>query len=215
MNKITFMETLKQGLKKHNIKDIDEIMDDYEVYFINQEKQGRSEEEATLRLGDLKSIIGDYVESPKGNRRQWFDLVTIGFIAIPMLILLYGVLATFIGGSIASWAISIYYLFQVNSFSFMPDIPFGVHFLYIVTMLTWSVFFFCLSVRFAATLKSMTMQYLVKQSIRIGDYQIKDIYVKLFKYSLLIGTLLLVLTYAVSALVAKDFQYWHVWGWFN
>lgn len=214
MNKITFMEALKQGLKKYNVKDIDEILEDYEDYFYHQIKQGRSEEETALKLGDVNKIIEDYKSSTEGKKRKWFDLVSISFIAIPLLVSLYGLLVVFIASALAFWATAIYYLFQLDTFLFMPAIPIGVHLLYVITLLAWAVFFFSLSVRFAKQIKSMTMQYLVKQTIRIGDYQVKSIYTKMFKYGLATSILMLVLTYIISVIIAKDFQFWHVWEWF-
>lgn len=215
MNKEQFIDTLRQGLKKHNIKDVDDIITDYEDYYKEQLSLGKTETEISMKLGDLKSIISDYAESSSNSKKKWFDLVTVGFIAIPLLIILYGLLISFIGGALATWGIAIYYLFRLDSLNFMPNIPAGVHFIYVVMMLSWSIFFFSLSIRFAATIKSMTTQYVVKQAIRIGDYQIKNIYIKLFDYSLIIGSSLFVIGYIISALIAKDFQYWHVWGWFN
>lgn len=215
MTKEQFIETLKQGLKKHNIHDVDDIISDYSDYFNEQLAIGKSESEISFKLGDVKSIISDYSESCSKTKKKWFDLVTVSFIAIPLLIILYGLLISFIGGALATWGIAIYYLFQVNSLSFMPTIPIGVHLIYVLMMLVWSIFFFSLSVRFTSTIKSMTTQYIVKQTIRIGDYHIKDIYIKLFKFSLIIGMSLFLIGYLLSALIAKDFQYWHVWGWFS
>ena len=215
MTKDQFIDALRQGLKKHNIKDVDDIIRDYEDYFKEQLSLGKKESEISLKLGDLKSIINDYAESSSNTKKKWFDLVTVGFIAIPLLIILYGLLISFFGGALATWGIAIYYLFRLDSLSFMPHIPTGVHLIYVLMMLAWSIFFFSLSIRFAATIKSMTTQYVVKQTIRIGDYHIKDIYIKLFNYSLIIGSSLFVIGYAISALIAKDFQYWHVWDWFN
>lgn len=215
MTKDQFLETLKQGLKKHNIKDVDDIVSDYQDYFVQQLALGKSESDIAAKLGDIKGIIQDYIESGTSAKKRWFDLVTVGFVAIPILIIMYGLLVVFMGATLATWAIGIYYLFRLDTLSFMPEIPLGVHLLYVLLMLTWSIFFFSLSIRFAATTKSMTTQYLVKQAIRIGDYEIKKIYIKLFNCSLIIGLILFVVVYIISAIVAKDFQYWHVWNWFN
>ena len=215
MTKDQFIETLRQGLKKHNISDVDDIIADYDDYFTQQLALGKSESDVAVRLGDIKSIIQDYTESGSSTKKKWFDLVTVGFVAIPMLIIMYGLLITFIGATIATWAISIYYLFRLDTLSFMPTIPLGVHLIYVLLMISWLIFFFSLSVRLAATTKSMTVQYIVKQAIRIGDYHIKKIYIKLFNYSLITGCILFVLGYVISSIVAKNFQYWHVWNWFN
>jgi uncharacterized membrane protein len=215
MNKKTFTETLRRGLKNNGIKDMNDILEDYEAYFYNQLQLGKNEDEIANRLGDVKKIIDDYKNSSERKKNQWFDYVSVGFIAVPMLVMLYGLLFIFVGTIISSWAIAIYYLFQLNSFSFMPAIPLGVHLLYVLTFLAFSAFFFSLSVRFFAHLKSMTTQYIVKQSIRIGYYQVRSIYKKIFKYSIIIGIISIMLTYIVSAILAQDLQFWHVWNWFN
>lgn len=215
MNKEQFITALRTGLKKHNIKDIDDILLEYEDYFRIQRELGKTEDDIAKRLGDITSIVDDYASSGSSHKKRWFDLVTISFVAIPLLILLYGVLIVFVGSAIASWGIAIYYLFGLDTLSFMPHIPVGVHLIYVLLMLEWTVFFFSISVRFGAMLKAMTMQYVVKQSIRIGEYQIKRIYHTLLKYSLMIGVTVFVIGYMISALIAQDWQYWHVWGWFR
>lgn len=215
MNKEQFINNLKQGLRKHNIKDVDDIINDYENYFDEQLLIGKSEVEISNKLGNLDSIISDYAESSTKTKTKWFDLVTVGFVAIPLLIILYGLLVIFIGGALASWAVAVYYLFRLDSLAFMPPIPVGVHLLYVLLMLVWAVFFFSLSIRFAATIKSMTTQFVVKQSIRIGNYSIKKVYTKLFNYSLIIGVSLLVVVYLISSIVTKNFEFWHVWNWFS
>jgi uncharacterized membrane protein len=215
MTKQHFIDTLTQGLKKHNIHDVDDIITDYEDYFNQQLALGKTESDIAIKLGDVKTIISDYVKSGSKGRAKWFDLVTVGFIAIPMLIILYGLLIVFGLTVLTSWSLAIYYLFQLDTFAFMPYIPFGIHFVYILLFLVFSLFFFTLTVRFYATTKSMTMQYVVKQAIRIGDYHIKPIYIKLFNISSIISLFLFNLGYFLSALVAKDFQYWHVWEWFQ
>lgn len=215
MNKQNFIETLKQGLKKHNIHDVDDIITDYEDYFNQQIALGKSESDIAIKLGDVKSIISDYAKSQTKGRAKWFDLVTVGFVAIPMLIILYGLLIIFGTTVIATWSLAIYYLFRLTTFSFIPYIPNGIHLVYILLFLVLSLFFFTLTVRCYATTKSMTMQYIVKQAIRIGDYHIKPIYIKLFNISLIISLILFIIGYFLSAIVARDFQYWHVWEWFQ
>ncbi|HPG42359.1 MAG TPA: DUF1700 domain-containing protein [Acholeplasmataceae bacterium] len=215
MTKITFIESLKQGLLKHHVHDIDDILTDYEDYFNEQLNLGKSEEDIAKRLGDVKSIIKDYTNSKEQQHKKWFDLVAVGFIAMPLLIMLYGVLIVFAATTLVMWAIGVYYLFQLDTFSFMPYIPMGVHVLYIILSWASAVLFFSLSVRLFSTTKSMTMQYLVKQSIRIGDYHIKPIYQKLLIYSSIVSVLMMIVGYVISSIVAKDFQYWHAWNWFR
>ena len=61
----------------------------------------------------------------------------------------------------------------------------------------------------------MTKQYIVKQSIVIGEYKKLSIYQKLSKYSFLIGMSLFVIAFIISVVSAKSFEFWHAWQWFN
>jgi hypothetical protein len=72
-----------------------------------------------------------------------------------------------------------------------------------------------LSIRLYGVLKSMTKQFVVKQSIRIGDYVQSPIYVKIFNYSFWIMIILFFITFIVSALYAQGLEFWHVWEWFQ
>ncbi|MFA5526708.1 MAG: DUF1700 domain-containing protein [Acholeplasmataceae bacterium] len=214
MTKDQFIDALRQGLKKHHVTDIDDIIEDYEDYYREQQALGKSEQEIAHRLGDIKRIIADY-GTTKTHQKRWFDIVAISFLALPLLIILYGLLITFIASSVTTWAIAIYYLFNVSTFEFMPSIPTGIHLGYVVWMLATSVFFLSLSIRFVATLKSMTQQYMVKQTIRIGDYHIKPIFQKLFIYSMIISLVVLVIVFILSVIHAQSFEFWHAWGWFQ
>ena len=70
MTKITFIESLKQGLLKHHVHDIDDILTDYEDYFNEQLNLGKSEEDIAKRLGDVKSIIKDYTNSKEQQHKK-------------------------------------------------------------------------------------------------------------------------------------------------
>jgi cytoskeletal protein RodZ len=64
-------------------------------------------------------------------------------------------------------------------------------------------------------LNSMTKQYIVKQTIRIGDFVIPKIYQNIFKISLISFMILFVVTFIVSVISAGTIQYWHEWQWFS
>lgn len=215
MNKIMFLETLEKGLKNKQVHDIKEIIDDYKEYFDIQISAGKKEEEIAAYLGSIDSIILDYADNQHGSKKKWFELVTISFIALPLLIMSYGLLITFAASSIGFWGVAVYLTFDINTLQFMPAIPMIPKLFYIVTALVTCVFMFSLSVRYYGVLKSMTKQYVVKQSIRIGDFVQSEIYLKIFKITFWMMVVLFVLTYAVSAIYAKSFQYWHIWEWFE
>ncbi|RJP57532.1 MAG: hypothetical protein C4543_09540 [Ignavibacteriales bacterium] len=215
MTKQQFLEHLEKGLKSKHVSEVSDIIEDYRVYFDEQLTLGKKEEDIALSLGDLESIMDDYSEYSKGSRKHWFDLVAISFLAIPLLIMNYGVLITFGASSLAFWGGAIYYLFGLDSLAFMPMIPLVPKIGFILVLLSAAMFMFSLSVRFYGILKSMTKQYLVKQAIRIGEFPQKDMYQKIFKYSGLLTVGLAIIGYFLAVIVAKDFQFWHVWEWFE
>lgn len=215
MNKIDFLTQLEKELKKHNVSDIVEIIDDYREYFDQQISIGQKEENIASYIGEIHSIVEDYIVVEKGNRKKWFELVTVSVIAFPLLILSYGVLIVTAASAVAFWAIAIYYLFDINSFSFMPFIPLVPRLFYIACALSAAAMMFSFSVRYYGMLNSMTKQYIVKQSIRIGDYSIPSIYIKIFRFSVISFILLFIITFIVSAISAGSIQYWHEWQWFS
>lgn len=215
MTKQQFLEHLEKGLKSKHVSEVSDIIEDYIVYFDEQLALGKKEEDIAVSLGEIESIIDDYADYSKRSRKHWFDLVAISFVAIPLLIMNYGVLIVFGASSLAFWGSAIYYLFGLDSLAFMPMIPLIPKIGFILGLLSLAMFMFSLSVRYYGILKSMTKQYLVKQAIRIGEFPQKDIYQKIFKYSGLLTIVLVVVVYVLAAIVAKDFQFWHVWEWFE
>ncbi len=214
MTKQQFLDQLSKGLTVKHVSDVSDIIEDYEVYYAEQIALGKTEEDISLSLGDIDSIIHDYASYASGEKKHWFDLVTISFLAIPLLIMNYGLLIIFAASSLAFWGIAIYYLFGLSSLSFIPMIPLLPKIGFIITLFVYSLFMFSLSVRYYGILKSMTKQFIVKQQIRIGEFPQKKIYQQIFRYSSISMMILTVIVYLVSALVAKDFQFWHVWEWF-
>jgi hypothetical protein len=64
-------------------------------------------------------------------------------------------------------------------------------------------------------MKSMTNQYVVKQKIVVGKYELKDKYMNLMKKTSIAFLIILVLTTIIAMISAKSFEYWHVWEWFS
>ena len=215
MNKHLFLESLEKGLKNKQVHDIDEILEEYQEYFDRQLALGKKEEDISNSLGSLESIINDYAEIKQGHKKKWFELVTVSFVALPMLIMCYGLWISFAATSLAFWGVAVYLTFGIQSLSFMPMIPLIPKIFFILSAFVSCIFMFSLTVRYYGVLKSMTKQYVVKQSILIGEYIQSPIYTKIFNISFLIMTSLIILTYIISSIYAKSFEFWHIWEWFQ
>jgi uncharacterized membrane protein len=215
MDKQTFLVKLEKELKKRKVQDIKEIIDEYEDYIDHQLEAGKKEKNIIAFIGEIDSIVEAYNQDDEDKRNRWFDIVATSLFAIPILIMMYGLLIGFIGLVIASWAIAIYYLFSLNSLSFMPFIPLVPKFGFIFTFLSFSLFMALFSYRYFLLIKSMTNQYVVKQKIVVGKYELKLKYMKLMKKTAIAFTIIIVITVVIAMISAKSFEYWHVWEWFS
>lgn len=215
MNKEEFINALEKGLKKANISEIKDILGDYQEYFDRQLELGKKEADISRFIGDIDSIVSEYKSIEQQDKHSWFSMVGTTIVALPLLIISYGVVILLFGAMIASWGIAVYYVFNLSSLAFMPSIPVFPMIFYVLFFIAFAVFFFSFGYRFFVTVLSMTKQYIVKQSIVIGEYKKLIIYHKLFKYSFLIGSSLFLIAFIISIISAKSFEFWHTWQWFN
>lgn len=216
MNKHQFINLLRTALEDRNIKNIDEIISDYNNHLNESISAGNSESQSVKSLGDIESIANDYgTYQEKHKNKRMFKIITSSIYAIPMLILLYATSILFIVCTFASWALGIYFIFQLSTFAFIPILNTGINILYGALFISFSFFLFSVSIKFFSISKSLTMQFYVKNNLRIGRYSIHGVYTKLFNLSLTSTLMLFVLTFIVSVIVTGDWEFWHYWNWFD
>ena len=215
MDKQAFLLKLEKELKKRKIEDIKDIVDEYRDYIEHQLETGKKEKNIIAFIGDVESIASAYTNNENDYKSRWFDVVAISLFAIPILILMYGFLISIIGLMIASWSVSIYYLFGLDSLGFMPFIPFVPKLGFILTFMSFTCLVYLLVYRYFLIVKSMTNQFVVKQKIVVGKYEMKKVYTTLTKIVSLTFLGLILLTVLISMIYAKSFEFWHVWEWFS
>ena len=70
MSKNDFLDILRDYLKgSFSELEINNILRDYEEFFLNGELQGKSDEEIIKSLGSPKSIANELIEEMKGQRK--------------------------------------------------------------------------------------------------------------------------------------------------
>ena len=215
MDKNTFLLKLEKELKKRRIDDIKDIIDEYRDYIDNQLETGKKEKNIIAFIGEAESIASAYTKEESESRSKWFDVVAISLFAIPILILMYGFLISLLGLMLASWSVSIYYLFNLSSLEFMPFIPLVSRIGFIVTFLCFAGLVYLLSYRYFLLVKSMTNQYIVKQKIVVGKYEMKKGYSTYTKIISIIFLGLMIMTLMIAMIQAKSLEFWHVWEWFR
>lgn len=71
MNKNDFLDILKDYLKNNfSTAEINDILRDYEEFFLNGELEGKTEEDIIKALGSPKAIANELIEEMKGNKEE-------------------------------------------------------------------------------------------------------------------------------------------------
>lgn len=215
MTKKEFIDTLNIELQKRKVKDIKEILNDYATHIDDAITSGISESQSVVSLGNIESIANDYGTYQKLHKnKRMYNIITSSY-ALPVLILIYATSILFMVSTFVSWSLGIYYIFQLSTFSFLPTIISGMHIVYGLLFISFSLFLFSVSIKFFSFAKSMFKQFYVKKDLRIGQYKTKNIYTKLMYISLLTTSVILILTFIVSVIITGQWEFWHYWRWFD
>ncbi len=227
MDKKTFLKTLSAGLIRYGIEDYADIIKDYENHFLIELAKGKTEEEISRELGDIKQIIKDYAqnyEKPKQKSVIILGLTLQDIFLIPLMILLYGVFVALMAGALVSTAIGVYLNLALKNLSFIPQLIIPLNFLYGLAFFALACFLFGFSMLYLIYINKVVRASIMWQksllSEKYGGNNVisslnDDKYKKIALYSGIVFLSLFAAAYVVSAIVAGSFEFWHVWKWFG
>ena len=234
MRRNEFIETLKENLERNGVRDTGDIIEEYEEHFTFKLADGYSEEEIAAKLGDPKAIAAQYAPSPAEGKKKNKALVTIGVgvldfffgifcillfaweIVVAALTLAFGAASVcmFTGGNIAVVS--------------LPEMPyycaciFGVMFIALAVLsAVGTVFFFGFMRQLVRSYSRFVKNTLGKTALPpVTVYpqfsaKVKRTMRSIALISVTAFALLLIVGFAVSALSAGSFEFWHVWDWFD
>ena len=130
MNKLQFMENLRQELKNNKIPDIEEILEEYEEHFAYKLIEGKTEEEIARKLKSPKDIADDYLElsdkksKPSKDILSKIGIVSLSIPAFPIYIFMWASALVMILAAAAFAVISICLIFKLNIENLIPAIPY-------------------------------------------------------------------------------------------
>ncbi len=111
MNKKNYFKILRDELKRRNVKNIDDIIDDYEDLIYQKMKEGMSEEEAVRELGSIEELANSYGEAQP--QKGEVDYLKFGLLQLFNLIVGFALVVSLIGigvGLLGGIAFSIFIL---------------------------------------------------------------------------------------------------------
>jgi uncharacterized membrane protein len=227
MNKKTFLQSLRSGLNRMGIADVEEIIRDYENHFDAETAHGKSEPEIARELGDLKQILADFAPEksdlkPAGRGAAITGLIVADFFVwIFLLVMLVGVFVP-IGLGIAGFGLGVYYLAMMDFVAVFPQLSLPVSLLFGLTFLALGCWGFCATYFYGRFVGKTIRGYsrwgkrvLGTENPPAPEKPASPFWKKTAMISGMAFAIFLVAAYAVAAASAGNLEFWHVWHWFE
>ena len=224
MTKNEFMTRLADELRKRNIADSDDVIEEYEQHFAFKLADGYSEEEIAARLGDPAALAAQFGEADAPKQKSGSKPVVIAGLCLADLFagLFFALLAGFgivlAAGALCFAALTVCLLGGLNVYSLIPAmlaVLMAVGCAYYAAFLRQLIRSFgrfqhnmLASASGEAVLPSLAInpQFSAKTKRRLRSVAL---------VSLALFAACFVLSYVVCALSAGSFEFWHAWGWFG
>lgn len=238
MTKNEFMSRLESELKKRNVKDCADVIEEYEQHFAFKLEDGYSEEEIAARLGDPLYLAKQFEPDDKTVAkhssiltRLWLGWVDLFFGIFAVIIVSFGI--TLVSCVIAFGLTGICLIGNLGSLPvvYLPPIPYwcgailGMSISALcVLSLTGCIWYFAFCRQIFRAYGRFHRNALAQGNggpILPGLSIVPKFEPKKKRrlrtvtlISLLLFAACLALGYAACGLSAKSFEFWHVWGWF-
>lgn len=236
MNKTEFINTLTNTLREREIKDVDEIVAEYEQHFSFKMADGYSEEEIAARLGDPKSL-GKQFDSETNktatgnNAVVAIGLVLVDIIVTMMFVLLFIWVIVMGAAAVALVVLGVCLIFNLNISNFLPSMPYFVALIFAAMSFALAVLAAVGTVYFWLYARQLLRSYFRWHRNTLAATggeallpnipahpQISAAKNRSMRKIALIALTVFVITfqagYIIAALTAGTFEFWHVWGWF-
>lgn len=239
MTKLEFLERLTVELKRKNVADAADVIEEYEQHFAFKLADGYSEEEIAAKLGDPKEIAAQYDEEPRSGRNGKKVIATIGlavtdfFFGI-MLILLYAWVVVMISGALAFAATSVALIGDLGRFPHIevPEMPYYCAVILGIAVLALSVLFAVGTKYFLAFIHQLIRSFgrFHKNTLAAasGKATLPSLPVypqfsaktkrklrKIATVAVTVFAVCFVIGFIVCAISAGSLEFWHAWGWFG
>ena len=238
MKKTEFLNKLNDELKRRNVADAADILEEYEQHFDLKLADGFFEEEIAARLGDPAMLAAQFDEAERAPQKKSGSkpLTVIGLGLADVFAVLFFLLLASFGIVLAAAALSfgvvaVCLLGGVNIHGLLPAMPYWCGAILGLSLLALTVLFVVGCVYYAAFLRQMIRSFGRFQHNALANASglavlpplpISPQFSAKTKRRLRVAALIalalfaacFVLAYVVCALSAGSLQFWHVWGWF-
>ncbi len=238
MTKHEFIDLLQKELRRRNIGEIEDIVQEYEDHFAFKVQDGYAEEEIAAKLGDPQAIAVQY-DGAAGPAKCGVGLKVIAgtglafadLFSFTFLVVLYAFSLVLAALAAASLGIAVSYAFGLNPYGLLPPMPYhcaliagvtlvgltalsllGAYFwTVLVTQLLKSYLRYRKNFMAAATGTARQLPYPVRMPLKPRVWRTLR---RLTLISLCVFVFGFLATYTVCAISAGAVGWWHAWNWF-
>lgn len=237
MKKTEFLAGLAEELKRRNVADAADILEEYAQHFDLKLADGYSEEEIAARIGDPAMLAAQFGGEDAPVRQKGSRPLTVAGLCIAdvfaglFFLLLAGFGLVLAAAALSFAAAAVCLLGGVNVCGLLPAMPYWCGAVLALALAALAVLFAAGCVYYAAFLRQLLRSFgrfrhnaLANAS---GEAALPSLPInpqfpakarRCLRTAALIALALFaacfVLGYVVCALSAGSLQFWHVWGWF-
>lgn len=241
MTKLEFMTQLASELQKRNVSDASDVIEEYDQHFAFKLADGYSEEEIAARLGDPIALAAQFgeAEAPTGKKHRssvltwlWLSWVDLFFGVFAVLLLSFGVVLAACALSFGMTGVCLVGELGRLPWVTLPSMPYASALVLGLALLALAVACVIGCIYFFAFIRQMFRAYgrfhhnmltACKGEPALPALplhpQLQPAHRRRLRTILLISVVgfgvCFVLGMVLSVILAGDFQFWHVWGWFG
>ena len=239
MTRLEFLEKLAAELKRKNVADAADVIEDYRWHFIFKLADGYSEEEVSAKLGDPEEIAAQYEAEPHrgGSVKKVPTAIGLGvadFFFGVLCILLYaweivmGALVIAFGAA----AVALLTGIRESPIVYIPQMPYHCAVILSIAFAALTVLSLVGTVYFFGFIRQLMRAFgrfhkntlasasgrAVLPSLPVYPQfsaKVKRRLKKLAMTALAVFAVCFIIGFIVSAISAGSIQFWHTWRWFD
>lgn len=235
MTKEQYLSELKKQLKSNGISDFEDILAEYDEYFVLKAKEGFTEEEVARKLSSPEDLAKEYLDAEKSeiekaNNQKGLRITEISLLSIPaacVLALMWCSVIVLGGSALCFLTLGTCLITTINIAGLIPYMPYfcalllGVASLFLAGLLV-----------LAAIIDFMFVKQCCKSSVAFAKgflngqtrkrFSVFPALSKKTKYALKATAIIcaicffaaFVIGFISMCAISKSFEPWHVWNWF-
>ena len=237
MNKKQYLDALQKELLQNGVKDVGDVLADYEAHFTRKALDGYTEEEIAHRLGNPVEIAADFLPDAAGQdkagKAKGLAFIRVGLcladlLALPFFLVLFLWAIAILAASVGVFALGVYIALGMDLVSVIPVLTVAGGILMGVGIAVFSVLLFLGSVWFLLLSGQMTRAYMRWHGNRwYARHELalpvmpqltgkKRRFIRRIVLVSLIGCIMLFAAgFIVLSVQAGTPGFWHHWHWFE